>query len=480
MGSESASESDAGPVDDVPGSTPPPPTEVDAPPGTEATIDFRPDEPGLATRPISPTADPAVKYAFLDPPRGNDELGWLAHYRVRKAIGGGGMGLVFRAEDSHLLRRVALKVIRPELAASPEAATRFLREARSAAAIKHDNVVTIYQVGEARGVAFLAMEYLEGISLARWLDLGRQPSIDLILRIGRETASGLSAAHRLGLVHRDIKPANIWLEAPNGRVKILDFGQARAEREDVQITQVGSIMGSPAFMSPEQADGKPVSFSSDLFSLGCVLYRLCCGRLPFEGKTILSVLNALASHTPTPPLAFRPEIPKALSALVMRLLAKTPDARPASAQSVVDEIRTIERQLAAHRQQANAGPGTGFSTFENRRSNRAKGPIVGSPSRLPLGARQPSPSLYVTALAFIVVIMGLAVWFSHPGRFRWGQRRDFPSQLRGFRRPPNSGEFGPQINLEEPEPPQFKTPRDRLEMPDHPFAPEPRHPLRAP
>ena len=161
--------------------------------------------------------------------------------------------------------------------------------------------MTIYQVGEAQGVAFLAMEYLEGTSLARWLDRGRKPSVDLILRIGREVASGLSAAHRLGLVHRDIKPANIWLEAPNGRVKILDFGQARAEREEVQITRFGAIVGTPAFMSPEQAEGKPVNFSSDLFSLGCVLYRLCSGRLPFEGNTILSLLNALASQTPTSP-----------------------------------------------------------------------------------------------------------------------------------------------------------------------------------
>ena len=389
------------------------------------------------------------------------------------------MSLVFRAEDTQLLRPVALKVIRPELAASPEAAARFLREARSAAAIKHDNVVTVYQVGEARGVTFLAMEYLEGISLARWLEPGRQPSIDLILRVGRETAAGLSAAHRLGLVHRDIKPANIWLEAPEGRVKILDFGQARAEREDVQITQIGSITGNPAFISPEQADGGPVSSSSDLFSLGCLLYRLCCGRLPFEGKTVLSALNALASHTPEPPLAFRPEIPEAFSALVMRLLAKKPDARPESAQTVVDEIRTIERQLAARRQQANAGPGAAFSRFESSRPKCARGSLVGSPSPLPIGAREPSNALYITAVAFIAVVMGSAIWLSHPGRLRRGQRRDFPTELRGFRRTPNAREFGPQTNLEEPEPPQINAPRDRLEMPDHPFAPESSRPENA-
>ena len=122
------------------------------------------------------------------------------------------------------------------------------------------------------------------------------------MRIGREIASGLAAAHRSGLVHRDIKPANIWLEAPGGRASILDFAQARAEREDVQITRVGTIMGTPAFMSPEQAEGNPVGPKSDLFSLGCVLYRLSSGQLPFQGKTVLSAPTAIASQTPVPPL----------------------------------------------------------------------------------------------------------------------------------------------------------------------------------
>ena len=275
-----------------------PPTDVNVPPGTDLTIEYQreetiPDPQAAVTPP-----DSLTEYAFLEAPRDGDELGWLAHYRVRRLIGSGGMGLVFLAEDTHLLRPVALKVIRPELAASPEAAARFTRKARAAAAIKHDHVVTIYQVGEARGVAFLAMEHLQGLSLQRWLDRGKQPSIDLILRIGREVATGLWAAHKLGLVHRDIKPANLWLEAPNGRAKILDFGQARVEREDVQITHSGAIMGTPAFMSPEQAAGEPVSASSDLFSLGCVLYRLCCGRLPFQGKTILSVLSAAGISGP--------------------------------------------------------------------------------------------------------------------------------------------------------------------------------------
>ena len=202
------------------------------------------------------------------------------------------MGLVFLAEDSLLSRPVALKVIRPEIADTPGIAQRFMREARATAAIKHDHIVTIYQVGQENGIPFLAMEYLKGMSLAQWFDRGHSPSVELVLRIGREIAAGLSAAHRHSLIHRDIKPANIWLEAPSGRVKILDFGMARSEREDVEITRSGAVMGTPAYMAPEQARGEPAGASSDLFSLGCVLYRLCTRRLPFEGESVIAVLTS--------------------------------------------------------------------------------------------------------------------------------------------------------------------------------------------
>ncbi len=320
----------------------------------EATVAYTPGMTPFSgansSAPRSPAASSA-EYPFLEPAREDgDELGWLAHYRVRRLLGSGGMGLVFLADDTHLMRPVALKVIRPELASVPQAAARFAREARTAAAIKDDNIVTIYQVGEASGVAFLAMEYLQGISLQRWLERGKRPSVDLILRLGRETAGGLVAAHKLGLVHRDIKPGNLWLEAPNGRLKILDFGQARAEREDIQITQSGAIMGTPAFMSPEQASGESVEASSDLFSLGCVLYRLATGRLPFQGKTILAVLNALSNQTPPNPRDLNPDIPRRLDTLIMSLLAKSPAERPSSAQEVLNELRAIEKQILQERQ----------------------------------------------------------------------------------------------------------------------------------
>ena len=195
---------------------------------------------------------------LLCPPRAAGEIGWLAHYRVLRLLGEGGMGLVFLAEDSLLSRPVALKVIRPEIADASGIALRFTREARATAAINHDNIVTIYEVGQENGIPYLTMEYLKGISLAQWFDRGHCPSVEVVLRIGREIAAGLSAAHRNSLIHRDIKPANIWLEAPSGHVKILDFGMARSQREDVEITRSGAVMGTPAYMAPEQARGELV------------------------------------------------------------------------------------------------------------------------------------------------------------------------------------------------------------------------------
>ena len=301
------------------------------------------------------------RFDFLGSPRAAGECGWLAHYRVLRLLGQGGMGLVFLAEDSLLARPVALKVIRPEIAGADGIATRFTREARATAAIKHDHIVTIYQVGQENGIPFLAMEFLKGMSLAQWLDRGQSPSLELVLRIGREIAAGLSAAHRYGLIHRDIKPANIWLEAPSGRVKILDFGMARSVREDVEITRSGAVMGTPAYMAPEQARGEPPSAGSDLFSLGCVIYRLCTCRLPFEGESVMAVLTALSTTAPRPPRAWRSELPPALDELVLRLLAKDPSDRPESAEVVIKGIRTIERALLAERQKAELSPAAPIS-----------------------------------------------------------------------------------------------------------------------
>jgi len=295
---------------------------------------------------------PAATYppeltSFLAPAQSPDELGRLGAYRILKILGAGGMGVVYQAEDLQLQRPVALKAMLPVLAASQAARTRFLNEARHAAAIDHDHIVHIYQVGEDRGVPYLAMQFLRGESLED--RLRREPLLPLkeVLRIGREMAEGLGAAHDHGLIHRDIKPANIWLEGSRARVKILDFGLSRATSSDQHLTQSGAILGTAAYMAPEQAQGQTIDGRADLFSLGVVLYRLTTGELPFRGQDFISTLMELATHDPPPPRTRNPAIPAELSDLVMKLLVKDPALRIASAQEVVRAIQAIERSLLA-------------------------------------------------------------------------------------------------------------------------------------
>ena len=257
------------------------------------------------------------------------------------------MGVVFRAEDPGLQRLVALKAMLPALAVGDTAKQRFLREARTAAAINHDNIVHIYQVGESRGVPFMAMQFLQGEPLDKRLQRETRLPVAEVLRIGREVALGLAAAHKRGLIHRDVKPANLWLEGESRRVKILDFGLARSMGDQNHLTQTGAILGTPAYMAPEQANSSPVDHRCDLFSLGGVLYRMCTGELPFKGNDILSILAALALNTPEPPAALNAEVPVALSELVMQLLAKKPDERPESAESVVQALEDIEGRTYA-------------------------------------------------------------------------------------------------------------------------------------
>jgi WD40 repeat protein len=306
-----------------------------------------------AAAPDTPAEVGPESYDFLVAPRVPGELGRLGSYRVLRVLGSGGMGIVFEAEDPQLQRPVALKVMRPGMACHHQAGQRFLREARSTAAIEHDHIVTIHQVGEDRGVPYLAMQLLRGETLERRLQRdGRLPAAEAV-RIGREIAEGLAAAHARGLIHRDIKPANIWLEAPgdgssgSGRVKLLDFGLARAAVEPAHMTQQGIVTGTPAYMAPEQASDGPIDPRCDLFSLGCVLYRMCTGELPFKGTKPLTILWALAVKDPAPPRRLNPEVPPALSGLVLRLLAKDPADRPRSARAVAEALRAIECDLAA-------------------------------------------------------------------------------------------------------------------------------------
>src|SRR5262245_37568139 len=284
-------------------------------------------------------------FGFLRPPQEADELGRLGHYRVLEVLGRGAMGMVLGAEDPRLGRQVALKVILPWLADEPVLRARFLREARALAAIKHDNVVAIYSV-ETDPVSFLAMPRLEGEPLSDRLDRDGQLPMGDVMRVGREIAAGLAAVHEQGLVHRDLKPSNVWLEGAKGRVKLLDFGLVRDSGNSALATETGAVIGTPAYMSPEQARGEPVDARSDLFSLGCVLYQLATGELPFGGDTALAALWAIVTHAPMRPETLNPQVPSILSALMRRLLAKSPDERPATAAEVAHELSNIRRSLS--------------------------------------------------------------------------------------------------------------------------------------
>ncbi|HZZ81991.1 MAG TPA: bifunctional serine/threonine-protein kinase/formylglycine-generating enzyme family protein [Gemmataceae bacterium] len=295
---------------------------------------------------------------FLGRPQSSDELGRLAHYRILKVLGKGGMGIVFMAEDTRLHRIVALKVMLPSIAKKAVARDRFLREARATAAIEHDHIVTIYHVSEPdEPVPYLAMQFLKGMTLEDWLKSGKTLNVPQIMRIGKEIAKALAAAHAQKLIHRDIKPSNIWLDAANkGRVKILDFGLARPTNEETHLTQEGMILGSPAYMSPEQARGEDVDERCDLFSLGCVMYRLCAGRLPFGGKDAMSMLLEITSKEPASLILANPELPPTLADLVHRLLAKKPAERFASAREVVQRMQEIEREWVARGRTVSTAP----------------------------------------------------------------------------------------------------------------------------
>ena len=279
-----------------------------------------------------------TKVDFLDPPTQDGDLGTLAHYRVIDQLGKGGMGYVFRAEDTKLKRSVALKVMNRKIAATPHSRARFISEARAMAAVHHDNVATIFEVGEKNKTPFMAMEMLKGSTLERFKTAETRPAYQDIIRYAKDMASGLDAAHSKGIVHRDIKPANIWVEEGNDRIKILDFGLALASTAVDQLAGRGAVIGTPGYLSPEQARSEPLDDRSDLYSLGVVLYELATGQLPLHNKTVAGQLIAILAHKPTPLRELNPDIPQPLADLIHRLLRKEPRNRISSASELVKQL----------------------------------------------------------------------------------------------------------------------------------------------
>ncbi len=316
-----------------------------------------PDRGATRTLGPDPAADPTPTggappaddeaLTFLAPPGRTDSLGRLGHYEVLEVLGRGGFGIVFRAFDEVLQRVVAVKVLAPAMAATSPARKRFLREARSSAQVRHENVVQVYAV-EEQPLPYLVMEFIPGETLQQRLDRTGPLDVPEVLRIGRQVAEGLAAAHAQGLIHRDIKPANVLIEGgPQGRVKLTDFGLARAA-DDASISQSGIVAGTPMYMAPEQARGETLDHRADLFSLGSVLYTMLTGHPPFRAGGTLAVLKRVCEDDPRPIREVIPEVPDWLCRIVEKLHAKDPAGRFQSARDVADVLADCEAQWSAH------------------------------------------------------------------------------------------------------------------------------------
>jgi serine/threonine protein kinase/WD40 repeat protein len=319
---------------------------IESAPGLKRIMGVLKDD--LASDPESTGCSPGAPgeiLGFLDPPDAPGELGRLGPYRVLEILGEGGMGVVLKAVDPALTRTVAIKVLAPQLATSSPARHRFAREARAAAAIRNEHVVAIHSVDEWKGLPYLVMEFIPGASLQERIDRTSPMGLESILRIGLQAACGLAAAHAQGLVHRDIKPSNILLENCVERVKITDFGLARAV-DDASLTQSGVVAGTPLYMAPEQARCETIDHRADLFSLGAVLYAMCTGRSPFRAPTTMGVLRRVCDDLHRPVREVNPEIPVELATVIDRLLAKDPHKRFQTSSDVADVLE----QLLARRQ----------------------------------------------------------------------------------------------------------------------------------
>jgi serine/threonine protein kinase len=293
-------------------------------------------------RDLARTADVDPDPDWLGPSEVPDHIGRIGPYEILDRVGRGGMGVVYKGHDAALNRYVAVKALAPQWSSDPAARRRFTREAQAAAAVSHPHVITIHAVGEWRGRPFLVMEFVTGVSLQQRIDECGSLELKELLRIGMQVASGLAAAHAQGLIHRDIKPSNIMLENELARVKITDFGLARAV-DDTRLTQYGTLAGTPAYMAPEQARGEPMDRRSDLFSLGSALYAMATGCVAFPGESSVEVIRRVSDGDPTPVRTLNPEIPEWLAEIVGRLHAKDPADRFQSAGEVAD---LLERHLA--------------------------------------------------------------------------------------------------------------------------------------
>jgi hypothetical protein len=352
---------------------------------------------------------PVTRPEFFDPPMETGELGRFGPYRILDILGKGGMGQVWLAEDTRLQRRVAVKVMNERIAQKAGEKQRFLVEARAMAAVHHDNVVTIFEVGEHDGTPFMAMEMLRGETLESLNTARRRLSEMEIIDIARQIATGLKAAHARGIIHRGIKPGNIWIEPESKRVKILDFGLATANSDVDSFSGRNSVVGSPGYLSPEQARNDPVDDRTDLYSVGVVLYQLCTGKLPFSSKSLTVQLIRILTQVALPVRELNPDVSVGLATIIDRLLCKEPVDRLRSATEL--ETRLIEAsRLASSGIQIvtiteNPAKSSGSCSGIKRTAKVKRALSYESAPK-----KVTASWMFIVPASFLVLLLGLGIW----------------------------------------------------------------------